>query len=180
MLVLAVAVLVGACGSAAVHPRPDDGKDGFRFVGGGTAHTARLIQPDLFWSADGEVQRFPDGYRGTWRGEPVDLRVHDGLIEGFVGSLRTELHLEPQEHGFFVRGIYRMQLGELWIGEDKIEGRIGVGTVSVVRVDARSYGGVMPERAGAPLRRRVLTVPEGFRNLPREEQALYLALLLGG
>lgn len=177
---LSIALVLAGCAAAPVAPSPEgEAADSFRFIGGGASMTARLLRPDYLWSATGEVQHFPDGYRGRWRGESVDLRTSEGKIDGFVGGQRTELHLEAKPDGYVLRGMYRGHLGELWVGAHAIEGSVGYGWISVARVSPGEYQGIMPTRPGGGRYLRALSVPVVFDALPPEQQALYLALLIG-
>lgn len=177
-VVLAAVLLAGCAATPASAPRTPD-PDSFRFVGGGSSTTARFVEPGVLQSSLGLVQAFPDGFRGRWLEETVDLRAHDGMVDGFIGGLRTELHVEPRPGGFVLRGIYREHLGELHVDPERIEGTVGLGTISVERISDEAYSGFMPERTGADRRQRALSVPVAFSSLPQEQQALYLALLIG-
>lgn len=154
-----------------------EARDSFRFVGGGGATTARIVEPDLLWSSQGRVQTFEDGHRGVWGDEIVDLRTHGNVIEGFIGSFRTELHITPVRDGFRLDGLYRGGLGELHVTSRYIIGNVGAGYVGVVREDgARQYAS---QNAGVGGATRTLRLPETFASLPIERQALYLALVIG-
>lgn len=170
---LACTPVVPAQGPAA------EARDSFRFVGGGNATTARIVDPDLFWSSLGSVQTYNDGYRGMWRDELVSLRSHENVIEGFIGSARTELHVTPTPEGFRVDGLYRGALGELRVSPKSIIGNVGTGWVSVVRNEGEGYEYV-PPAASVGNAQRALRLPDRFAELPRDRQALYLALVIGG
>ena len=155
-----------------------EARDSFRFVGGGTATTARIIEPDLLWSSRGSVQTFGNGYRGRWSEEVVDLRTRENLVEGTIGAFRTELHITPTADGFRLDGLYRGGLGELHVTSKSITGNVGAGWISVVRAEGEGFK-YTSANAGVGGYQRALTLPERFAQLPRERQALYLALVIG-
>lgn len=174
-------LLVAACTPVNPPKSPEaERKDSFRFVGGGNSTTARIVEPDLLWSSLGRVQTFDDGYRGVWRDEIVDIRTREHVVEGFIGSLRTELHITPYEDGYRIDGLYRGHLGQLYVTSRRIAGSVGQGWVDVARLDGGRFGGYTNTSAGALPRQRALSLPEQFTSLPEERQALYLALVIGG
>lgn len=175
---LGLSLLVG-CTPVSPPKGPEaEARDSFRYVGNGQATTARIVAPDLLWSSNGRVQTFDDGYRGVWFEEVVDLRAHGNVIEGFIGSFRTELHITPVADGFRLDGLYRGGLGELHVTSKYIIGNVGAGYVGVVRNEGAGTQYTSPN-AGVGGSQRALRLPERFAELPQERQALYLALVVG-
>ena len=168
-----------ACAPVSPPRAPEaEAKDSFSFFGGGTATTARIVEPDLLWSSVGSVQTFGDGYRGRWKEETVDVRTRENLIEGTIGSFRTELHITPSADGFRLDGIYRGGLGQLQVTSKSITGTVGATWIGVVRKDGtgNEYAST---NTGVGGELRALRLPAQFTSLPRERQALYLALVIG-
>ena len=146
----------------------------------------RMFGPDL------EVMRYDDAYRGHAFRKQIDLRVQEDLIEGLVGSGRTELHVERYPDGFELRGMYAGNLGALIFRRDRLEGHLG-GRVFRLRSSAsdpkvyESQTG--PAEQAVPIVRRAvggihpgpteIALPSTFGSLPTEHQAAMLAIFLG-
>jgi hypothetical protein len=141
-----------------------------------TLDGTRLFGPDL------EVARYGDAYRGHSSLGVVDLRSRDDLIEGVVGSGRTELHLESVDaNGFRVRGLNAGKLGELEVRSDRIVGQLG-GCAYDLREASNACGARysgqrvckgLPEVAE-------LTLPPTVVALDPIGRAALLAIFLGG
>ena len=178
LLMLVVPFFV-ACSPVNPPKSPEaEAKDSFSFFGGGTATTARIVEPDLLWSSVGSVQTFNEGYRGRWKEETVDLHTRENLIEGTIGSFRTELHITPSADGFRLDGTYRGGLGQLEVTAKSITGTVGASWISVAR---KGGAGIeyTSQNTGLGGELRTLRLPAQFGSLPRERQALYLALVIG-
>jgi hypothetical protein len=141
-----------------------------------TLDGTRIFGPEM------EVARYGDAYRGRTTRGVVDLRSRDGVIEGVVGSERTELHLENvDEGGFRVRGLNAGTLGELEVRADRVVGQLG-GCAYDLREASNACGARysgqrvcrgLPEVAE-------LTLPPTVAALGPLDRAALLAILLGG
>jgi hypothetical protein len=146
---------------------------------------ARMFGPDL------EIMRYDDGYRGFAYRRQIDLRVQEDMIEGVVGSGRTELHVAKYSDGFQVHGLYAGNLGRLIFRRDRIEGHLGG---RVLRLRSNSTDPLVYESNSGPAEQSValpraptrihsgpteMVLPGNFGALPVEHQATLLAIFLG-
>jgi hypothetical protein len=146
---------------------------------------ARIFGPDT------EVMRYDDAYRGQAFRRQVDLRVQEDLIEGMVGSGRTELHLARYHDGFELHGLYAGNLGLLTYRRDRLDGHLG-GRVFRLRSSATDplvyESNAGPADQAVALPRTIgrihpgpteIALPNMFGSLPTEHQAAVLAIFLG-
>jgi hypothetical protein len=130
------------------------------------------IEGDRMFGPQIEVARYGTEYRGRAFGRIVDLRSSERLIEGSVGSARTELHLENYPDGFMLRGLYGGQLGAIEVRSDRVAGSVGAQAYDLRSAcgDTRFTSGYGPTE---------LLVPASVMALPAPDRAAILAIFLG-
>jgi hypothetical protein len=110
--------------------------------------------------------------RGMLGRDAIDLNFTDGTINGSIGSEPVKLTVDDAH----LAGTFAGSLGDLRVGADKIEGRVGR-----CSYDLRSKNGVdyQGQRAcgGGPVQ-AALHLPETLLHLPRTERLAVMALLL--
>ena len=138
-----------------------------------------------------EVMRYDDAYRGHAFRKQVDLRVQEELIDGMVGTGRTELHVERYPDGFELQGLYAGNLGVLTFRRDRLDGHLGG---RVFRLRSSATDPLVYESISGPAEQAVLmpsvaspmhpgpteiALPGNFGSLPIEHRAVVLAIFLG-
>jgi hypothetical protein len=84
-----------------------------------TVDGSRIYGPTIM------LERDEGGMRGRGPTGVVDLRKDGASWRGMIGTGPTELHLEPVDEGFLLRGMFSGALGRLEVRADRIEGQIG-------------------------------------------------------
>ena len=101
---LVISAIAGGCASMfiPVEQQPDFGRY-FTMSLLGDTEQARVDGARLH-GADLEVSREPDGYRGTGRSGPIDLRTSSRKIVGMVGTGSTELFVDGNQGTLHIQG----------------------------------------------------------------------------
>ncbi len=180
-LTLALALPLAACAAPMPPNAPDQQPEVITLRTPGellavTIDGARVFGPTI------EVARYGNAYRGRSATGVVDVRVENDMIEGTVGSARTELHVEKDEAGgFVVRGMNRGMLGELEVRSDRLVGRLG-GCSFDLRQASDACGKTYSGQAvcGDGPWSAELTLPPSVVSLEPIDRAALLAIFLGG
>ena len=136
------------------------------------------------WGPSIEIERMGDGYRGMWRGHPVDVRLDtdQNRIHGMVGSMPFDLHVETEgEEGNIIKaaGLVGGALSNFEIDDDHISGRVANCAYDLKRKPPESdrYKGYI-SCGGGPSPSSHIAIPPNVRALPALEQATLFAMLL--
>jgi hypothetical protein len=184
-------LFVGGCASTELCPQvPETPIEHITLRHPGNFDQVALDGPRMF-GPDLEVMRYDDAYRGHAFKKQVDLRVQEDLIEGLVGSGRTELHVERYPDGFELRGLYAGNLGLLIFRRDRLEGHLGG---RVFRLRSSATDPQVYESSSGPAEQAIavpnavaklhpgpteIALPSTFGSLPTEHQAALLAIFRG-
>jgi hypothetical protein len=189
---IAALLLTGGCASSELRPEtPCDTQIEhitLRYPGN---FEQLAIEGGRIFGPEFEVMRYDDAYRGHAFRKQIDLRVQEDLIDGMVGTGRTELHLERFSDGFELQGLYAGSLGVLTFRRDRLEGHLGG---RVYRLRSSATDPLVYESSSGPADQAVLipaavtslhagpteiALPGNFGSLPIEHRAAVLAIFLG-
>jgi hypothetical protein len=123
-----------------------------------------------------------NGYRGIADDQMVDLRSNGEHIQGTIHERVVDLHVSiPDEGGVRARGMFGGMLGRLEATPLAIVSSLGFCHYELYAIGQRYEG----QRACGPsgrmplVRPAIIELPAGFERLPRDRQAMLLAVLLG-
>jgi len=129
----------------------------------------RLYGPSTELTRDSENE-----YRGRWKDQLADLRAKDGVIEGTIASMRTELHAAKAEDTITAQGLVGGMLCNFRIGPEGFKGVIGGCSYDFDKTPEGSFQG--RRACGNKFSYGTLELPRTYGQLAPEQAALYLAL----
>ena len=122
-----------------------------------------------------QVQKSPGGFMGTLGTRAVDLKVGVGDVDGAVGSEPVHLTVSEQNGALRMAGMFAGQLGDLTLGKDELQGKVG-GCSYDLKASGDAYSGNRACRAGPSA--ATVKIPASITSRPPAERAALLALLL--
>ncbi|MCY1083634.1 hypothetical protein [Archangium lansingense] len=141
------------------------------------------VESDSISGGGFQLRRVPNGLRGTFKGQPVDLKWNkNGDITGQAAGASVELTVlaRAPQPGLSLRGWFGADTAELTLTPTGISGSVGGCSYSLAMAGNRYSGWRTCDVTRGPPESVTLRIPEDVVPLGPAEEGALLALLLSG